>query len=248
MEGAEQKTNAVVAGNKSGCRARCCKLLLAVYLAGAIFYLLLHAVFLWLPAGKPNTLNRDIIEANVMGWEIFPALRVYPMGHIAGRLDAMEGSAEIPRLRKRVQSSIKRNYPVTFSEEEVNAWLAGRLKAEQGGFLARYVKVCGVWVDFNQDHVELIIEREFANGKKHVVSLFMKIESRSDGYSISRYSWQVGQVRMPSGFGRLLLPAFDNMVDELDDELKVWRDGKIRDIRVEEGQITFDPQRRGERL
>jgi len=46
----------------------------------------------------------------------------------------------------------------------------------------------------------------------------------------------------------LLMPAFQNMVNELADELQPYYDHKIFDVRVEEGKITIDPRRVEHRL
>ena len=130
----------------------------------------------------------------------------------------------------------------------LNAWLGKRLDVRQGGKFAPFVKVRGLWVDFKQDQIELIIERELPSGKVHVTSLFMGFEQGKRGFSISRHSCHIGQVRLPGGFGRLLMPAFDNLAQELEDDLTPYYNMRIHDVRVEDGKITLDPRLPDERL
>lgn len=229
---------------KGGCIKKLALFLLIFVLA----YLGLHIWFLWQPAGTPDSVSRSIINAKVAGVRVFPALRAYSMDHIAGRTEILEGkSIDPPMLRIRLETAVERNYPITFREEEINAWLNKRLQVKQTGALAPFVKARGVWVDFKKDEVEIIIEREI-KGRTHVTSMFMQFNRSKQGYSIRRDTSHIGQVRAPGGFARLIMPAFENLAKELSEELKPYEKKQIRDIHVEEGKITFDPRKPEERL
>lgn len=229
---------------KGGCIKKLAVLLLVLALA----YLGVHIWFLWQPAGKPDSASRAIIDANVAGVRVFPALKPYTLDHIAGRAEILDGkSIDPPMLKIRLQTAVERNYPVTFREEEINAWLRKRIEVEQGGALAPFVKARGVWVDFRKDQIEIIIEREI-QGRTHITSMFMHFNRSKNGYSIRRDKSHIGQVSAPGGFARLIMPAFENLAKELADELELYKDNKIRDIRVEEGKITLDPRKPEERL
>jgi hypothetical protein len=76
----------------------------------------------------------------------------------------------------------------------------------------------------------------------------MGFERTRSGYSISRHSCHIGQLELPGGFGYLLMPAYQNIVDELAEELQPYHDHKIYDVRVQEGKITIDPRRIEHRL
>lgn len=226
----------------------CIKKLVILVLLLIMAYLGVHIYFLWQPAGKADTVSRSIIDANVAGVRIFPALKAYPMDHIAGRAEILEGrTIDPPMLKIRLETAVERNYPITFREEEINAWLNKRIEAKQEGMLAPFVKVRGVWVDFKKDEVEIIIERD-VKGRTHVTSMFMQFNRSKQGYSIRRDTSHIGQVRAPGGFARLIMPAFENLAEELAEELKPYKEKQIRDIRVEEGKITFDPRKPDERL
>ncbi|MDG1357930.1 MAG: hypothetical protein P8P36_07035 [Akkermansiaceae bacterium] len=227
----------------------CMRILSWFLLLTVMFYMGIHVYFLWQPTGKPDAINARLMNAKLMGVQIFPAVRSYPVVGIAGRSDVIDGEPEqTPKVKQRLALAVERNYPVTFREEEINAWLAKRVNMNQGGALAPYVEIRGVWVNFKEDELELIIERKLPWANSHVSSLYMGFKRTRAGYSISRHSCHIGQLNLPGGFGYLLMPAFQNIVDELADELQPYHDHEIYDVRVQEGKITIDPRRVEQRL
>jgi hypothetical protein len=120
----------------------------------------------------------------------------------------------------------------------------------QGGFFESDVKVKGVWVNLTHGELELVIERELAQNMEHFVSLYMRFEPIKNGFTIHRHAAHIGQVKLPGGFARLVMPAFSRMADELSDELKLYKDDsltsdkalKIHRVLIEEGKITLDPR------
>ncbi|MBK1829624.1 hypothetical protein JIN77_02715 [Verrucomicrobiaceae bacterium R5-34] len=233
---------------KSGCMKRLTLMVLLLLLA----YFGLHIYFIWQPAGKPAEFNQQIIDANVAGTKVFPSIQAYDIDQIAGRSEILNGrSIKAPLLKERLKSAISSGYPITFREEEINAWLSKRVALEQEGLFANYVTASHVWVDFKPDEIEIIIERELPNKQSHMTSLFMKFERAKNGFSISRHASHIGQVRAPGGFARLIMPAFNSLAEELSEELKLYKNDagqlKIFDIKVEEGKITLDPRRPEER-
>lgn len=223
----------------------CLKIVFFFFLMGAMIYFSFHLYFLWLPAEKSDAFGERVMSAHVAGKKIFPAIQKYPLESIAGRAEILRGETQEQslRIKERLGHAIEDNYPISFREDEINAWLAQRLQAKQAGALARYVEIRGIWVNFRQDEIELIIERELPRGKVHVSSLFMQFERNRDGYTVSRHSCHIGQVRLPGGFVRLLMPAYENLRNELADELKPYEERKIFDVRVEDGKMTLDPRR-----
>ena len=223
----------------------CLKIVFFFFLMGAMIYFGFHLYFLWLPAEKTNAFSERVMAAHVAGKKIFPAIQKYPLEDIAGRAEILRGEAveqSLP-IKERLTNAIEGNYPISFREDEINTWLAERLETKQAGALARFVEIHGVWVNFRQDEIELIIERELPQENSHITSLFMQFERDRDGYTVSRHSCHIGQVRLPGGFVRLLMPAYENLRNELADELKPYDERKIFDVRVEDGKITLDPRR-----
>lgn len=241
----QSKQSQEPAGGNSGCGS----IMSWFFLSVIMLYMGVHVYFLWQPAGSPGVFNARVMEAKVAGVKIFPSIQAYPIESIAGRVKIIEGrSIQPPLLKQRLALAIERNYPITFREEEINAWLAKRLEIKQQGVLAEFAEVGGVWVHFKKDEIELIIERKLLGENVHITSLFMGFERTRTGYRISRHSCHIGQLRLPGGFGHLLMPAFQNMVNELADELQPYYNHKIFDVRVEEGKITIDPRRVEHRL
>lgn len=234
-------------GNKGGGIKSLALLLLFFVMA----YLSLHVYFIWQPVGADHQFNQVVMDAEVGGMKVFPAIKRYQTDEIAGRRQILAGG-KVPSspLPARLATAIARNEPVSFTEEELNHWLRKRLQVKQTGFLAPYAKIRGVWVNLTPGEIEFIIERELPEKMIHVVSLFMKFEPSKNGFSIHRHASRVGQVEVPGGFARLVMPAFNQMAEELSEELKLYRDEslgaskalKIHDIQVDHGRITLDPR------
>lgn len=233
---------------KGGCIKKLSLMVLLLLLA----YFGLHIFFIWQPAGKPADLNKQIMDVNVAGVKLFPAIQAFEIDKIAGRSEVIVGTPiKAQPLKSRLENAITNGHQVTFREEEVNVWLSKRLAVKQGGYLAPFVTARAVWVDFKQDEIELIIERELPKQQVHMTSLFMRFDRAKNGFSISRHASQIGQVKAPGGFARLIMPSFNSLATELAEELKLYKDEagqlKIYDIKVEEGKITLDPRRPEER-
>ena len=147
----QSKQSQESADGNSGCGS----ILSWLFLSVIMLYMGVHVYFLWQPAGSPNVFNARVMDFKVAGVQIFPAIQAYPVKNIAGRVDIIEGrSIQPPLLKQRLALAIERNYPITFREEEINAWLAKRLEIKQAGVLAGFAEVRGVWVHFQKDEIE----------------------------------------------------------------------------------------------
>lgn len=209
----------------------------------AIIYVAGHIYFLIKPADEHDDISEAVMKFEVMGLKPFPAVRVYTTEGIAGRPEIIKGWLnKTPKLRERLQSAIEGDYPVTFREDELNAWLSKRLVAKQTGLMEPYVKNSYVWVDLTEGQMDVIIEREFINRYTHVTSLLLKFTRFERGYGIQPYSAQIGQVKAPGGLARIIVSPFEQILEELSEELLPYSDRQIRDIHIEDGQITLDPR------
>lgn len=227
----------------------CFTILSWVFLLVVMLYMSIHVFFLWQPSEGGGQLTATASKAKLMGVRLFPAIKAYAIDEIDGRHNVNAGKSTKPLLLKqRLALAIERNYPVTFREEEVNAWLSKRMTIIQEGRLGQYVVVRGLWVNFKDDEIELVIERRLPWASSHVTTLFMGFERNRSGYRISRHSCHIGQLKLPGGFAYLLMPAYKNVADELASELQPYYDQKIYDVRVEDGKITIDPRRVEHRL
>ncbi|MGJ8676875.1 MAG: hypothetical protein ACSHX0_05115 [Akkermansiaceae bacterium] len=221
----------------------CLKSLVFLTIFGAIVYAGFHIYFLAQASDEAGVIGGPVMKAEVMGTKIFPALETFPLDEINGREEILKGwLVKTPTLPARLQNAIDEDYPVTFREDELNAWLSKRVKIHQGGVLAPYVKDSFLWVDLREGEIELILERELNHDKIHFTSVIMKFGNLDGGFSMQPYAARVGQVKAPGGFARLIIPSFEQILDELADDLAPFKNGKIRDVKVEEGKITFDPR------
>jgi len=230
----------------------CVKGFILMVLLLIMAYLGLHVYFIWQPAGGVSKLNQQVMDFAIAKHKVFPALKPFDLEKIDGRAEIIEETpVNDPKVRQRLETAILKRYPITFREDEINTWLSERLEIKQSDPLAEYVKAQHVWVNFEKDEIEFIIEREFFDKHTHVTSLFMQFEREKNGFSISRNASHVGQVKIPGGFARLIIPAFNKMAEELSEEIEIYKDSsgttKLYDIKVEDSKITLDPRRPEER-
>jgi len=75
----KKDANPPAAKKKGGCF----KYFFLLFLLLIMGYSAVHVLFLWLPAGKPDPMTRPILDANVAGFKVFPAIRAYPLTHLA---------------------------------------------------------------------------------------------------------------------------------------------------------------------
>jgi hypothetical protein len=233
------------------------KRLVVMLLFIVMAYLSLHIYFIWQPADKTTEFSDVIMNAEVAGVKVFPSIMAYDVDGIDARKEILDGRpVRSSPLPERLNNAIESNQPITFSEFEVNVWLRNRLQVKQRGLLAPYANVRGVWVNFiagendAPGEIEYIIERELPEGINHVVSLFMKFEMSNNGFRIHRHASHIGQVKLPGGFARLVMPSFSHMAEELTEELKLYKDDslnsakplKIHKITIGDGVITLDPR------
>lgn len=223
---------------KSNSSSGCIKKLFLLTLLLAMAYFAVHIYYIWKPVGKSDPFTTVLVESTV-----FPAIKPYSFLHIDGRKEILEGAElEEKNVKGRLDFSIERQQPVTFTEEELNIWLQERLKVRQEGLLKDKVNIRGIWVDLQPGVMEVIIEREYLPEKFHATSMFLKFERTEKGLSIQPFSCQIGEVKAPGGFARLILPAFKKLAAELSEEIQPYHDRKIYNIEVEDGKITLDPR------
>ena len=227
----------------------CLKSLVMLVIFVALAYLASHAYFLVKPADESDEISETVMDFEVMGVKPFPGVHVYTTEGIDGRPEILKGwlvdkpeIADRLKLSERLQSAVEGQYPVTFREDELNAWLSQRLETKQAGFISPYVKNAYVWVDLSEDQMDVIIEREFINNYTHVTSLLLNFTRLERGFGIQPYSAQIGQVKAPGGFARLIVDPFAQILEELSEELAPYTNKQIHDIHVEEGKITLDPR------
>ncbi len=160
---------------------------------------------------------------------------------------------DIPKM---LQDSLDRSYPVTITEGEINDWLRGVLKLNQGGQLAEKVSLDGVWVRLEDGRAEIVLERKVM-GKPFTISMYIQVvqtenedgvktEIKRHGGSYHEFlpfptiGGRFGKLSVPQGFLLLVIPSFKKLVAALPEEVRLV--GEMTRIKIEKGRLTFDPR------
>ena len=221
----------------------CLKTLIVMMILMGLIYVGGHLYLFVKPANMSDEVSTKVENLNVLGAKLFPAVNVFTTDRIGGREEVLKGwLVKAPKLKERLHNAVKAQHPVTFREEELNAWLSKRLAVKQAGLFGPYVKSSHVWVDLKDGQMDVVIERELADDYRHVTSLLIKFTRLERGYDIQPYAAQIGHVKAPGGFARLIISPFEDILEELTEELLPYKNREIYDIHVEEGKITLDPR------
>lgn len=171
-----------------------------------------------------------------------------------GGLDSAASGRDVSAV---LRESQQRQVPVTLTEAEINQWLARTLETRQGGHLEDAVKFKRVVVRITEGLAEVVMERD-VNGRLFTVSMFFTIDQVRDGNRLRTelnlhgggYApWlpspprggRFGQLPVPQGFLRLVMPSFEALAEVLTDELDNGFK-KMVHIRLEDKRIELDPR------
>ena len=132
---------------------------------------------------------------------------------------------------------IDRNSELVLSEEDVNLYLNQRLQGEQAGLMASFVKFRGIYVDFEPEIAEVILEREIFGqpitmsskiGVQHVRGL---VKYRPVGWTIGRFEFTTRNIKP-------VVDMFVRLRQACGDEMGVLQ--QLADVRFEADQIVLD--------
>lgn len=154
------------------------------------------------------------------------------------------------------KAAANRGYAVTFSEAEVNDWLARTVAAKQGGLLGSAVRLDRVWVRLEEDRAELIMARTIL-GRPFTVSMYIQVERMEDSagpfLSIKQEGGpyhpdfprparggRFGQLVVPQGFLLLIKPAYEELAKLFPEESELF--AKMTKVKIEKGSLTVDPR------
>jgi hypothetical protein len=168
-------------------------------------------------------------------------------------------AAAAPRDIKAVlQSAVERRQPVSFTETEINQWLARTLVARQGGALASEATLDRVCVRLEDGRAELVTERTIF-GRPFTVSMFLTIEQTHLKGTLRTEvnlhggpyhpllpkpprGGRFGRLVVPQGFIILVLPACERLAKLYENELGMaFR--KMEVIRIEANRVVLEPHK-----
>jgi hypothetical protein len=156
-----------------------------------------------------------------------------------------------------LKNSIDRGYPLTLTEEEINAWLGRTLSLKQDGLLSSKVSLERVWVRLTDGVAEVIMERKIL-GKTHTVSLFLQINQYESAEGVRTElkleggpfhedfprpprGGRFGKLVVPQGFLILIMPAYSKLAALFPTEKELGLEEMAR-IKIEKGRLVLDPR------
>lgn len=170
------------------------------------------------------------IVAMVMMPKDLSAVKGYPVNPLSN-----ETPANLLDQAQRVM--IDREKAITFSEEDVNAYLNHRLQGEQGGAISALVKFKGVYVDFTPEHAEVIIEREIF-GMPVTMSSKIRAEKFRRQVLYKSAGWSLGKIEFNSRNIKPVIEMFMRLRKTCMEEFTTMK--QMADVRFEQDALVLD--------
>ncbi len=155
----------------------------------------------------------------------------------AGGKSSLE-KKEPRNLLSEVQQVMLKDESITFTEEEVNQYLASRLKGSQSGAFGSLIKFKGVCVDFRPEIAEVFIERSFI-GIPVTMSSRVKFNSFGNTTSWKSSGGKIGKLDMSGEkqFGPVL-DTFLRLAETCNEEVTVI--DSMTKVSFEDDKIVLD--------
>lgn len=158
-------------------------------------------------------------------------------------------------LKTVLENALKRGYPVTLTESEINQWLGRALATKQDGVFADHASLDRVWVRLKEGYAEVIMERTLM-GRPLTVSMFLKIEQTQsakgvrteilrhggpyhEAISKPMKGGRFGRLVVPQGFLLLVMPAYDKLAEACREEIRLAFEEMAR-IRIERKRLVLE--------
>lgn len=149
------------------------------------------------------------------------------------------------------------SYVVHLSEQEINHFLARSLKCHQGGWFARWVTLDRVLVRLEEGRAEIILLRH-CFGWPHTVSMWVQLEQTEGamgerrtqvhfnggpliGESAVRRGGRLGQLVIPEGLLRFILPTYVQLAQQFEQEIHYGFE-EMASFEFRKGVISLDPR------
>ena len=132
---------------------------------------------------------------------------------------------------------IQRTSEIAFTEEEVNQYLNHRLQAEQTGPMAALVKFRGVYIDFNAEFAEVVIERELF-GMPLTMTSKIKAEKFRQQTVYRAEGWTLGRIDLGTRNIKPVIDLFLRLRNTCGDEFQTIQ--QMVTVRFEENRLILD--------
>lgn len=200
-----------------------------------------------------------LVAGFALGIAGFFIIQPQDMTDIGGYAPAARITA--PRdLKAVLETALKRGYPVTLTETEINQWIGQTLAMKQGGSLANHVSLKRVWVRLADGHAEVVMERSLM-GRPFTVSMFLKVEQLQGiggvRTEVHRHGGQYheavakplrggrfGKLVVPQGFLLLVMPSYAKLAMAYREEVHLAFEEMAR-IQIEPKRLVLksrDPE------
>ncbi|SHJ29863.1 hypothetical protein SAMN02745181_1694 [Rubritalea squalenifaciens DSM 18772] len=208
-----------------------------------------------------------VIAANVaMGAFVYFAWQPRDLSDVDGR-DSKVKTAEVVDILEKIQAAKNGLYEVTITEEDLNLYLASKLKLAQSGVIDEYVDVKGVYVDLKPDTMEIIIEREINyvdpsaekgddkeaastipflpmdNTVSMKLKIFTTVNEKGETVRVVEFpGGSFGKAPAPGQFVLAVKDSFDQIAKHFSKEVDLAYNQMVR-LEIGDGFITLDPRR-----
>ena len=185
---------------------------------------------------------------------IFFLSRPGDIPEIDGKEAITSGNVKHEKLLDRLKLAFNSKENFAISEEQLNHYLASKLKLTQGGKANTYIGIKGVWVDLKEDWIHFYVEREVQwGGKKnqegevsetknqlHVSKLGFNIkttelEDRSIKKEIIAGEGKIGGMPTPGLFGELAKAPLEKVAECFTEELELFK--TLVQVRIYDGKM-----------
>lgn len=171
--------------------------------------------------------------------------------------DLKDDATEARDLKSVFSQSIEGSYPLTISEDEINAYFAKTLSAKQGGACAGFVQLEKVLVRLEKDRAEIIMVRRVF-GRPFTVSTWVSFEqTEGEGGEVKTNvnftggplslapgidrGGRFGTLVVPQGFVHMIRPAYETLAAQYTEEIRLGFEEMSR-IRIEDNALILDPR------
>ncbi|MGJ8725226.1 MAG: hypothetical protein ACSHYB_11765 [Roseibacillus sp.] len=170
------------------------------------------------------------------------------LSDLEGRNEDGTSTPPARNLERVLENAASQGIQVTLTEEEVNQWVASKVKGTQEGVLGKSVSYRGTWIRFKEGSAEVVFEREAFN-RLHTIAMNVEIEQLIEGNNqmSTNIHWRggrLGQMPVMQGYLLLVMSSYEELAKAMAPEmrsLKSLLQGKAT-IEFEEGKVSFEPR------
>lgn len=171
--------------------------------------------------------------------------------------DLKSDAVEARDLKSVFSQSIEGSYPLTITEDEINAYFAKTLALKQGGACSGFVQLEKVLVRLEKDRAEIIMVRRVC-GHPFTLSTWVSFEQTENEQGeiktivnftggplalapgINR-GGRFGKLVVPQGFVLMIRPGYEALAAQYTEEIRLGFEEMSR-IRIEENALILDPR------